>query len=62
MTRTARFRIGQIVRHRIYPFRGIVFDIDPVFDNAEAWWLAIPEEMFGELKDGIYAAGKRKAH
>ena len=46
MTRTARFRLGQIVRHRIYPFRGIVFDIDPVF---------------GELRDGIYAAGERKA-
>jgi len=34
-----------VVRHRIYPFRGIVFDIDPVFDNTEEWWLAIPEEV-----------------
>ena len=43
--RTAKFGIGAIVRHRIYPFRGIVFDVDPVFDNTEEWWLAIPEEV-----------------
>ena len=43
--RTAKFGLGAVVRHRIYPFRGIVFDVDPVFDNTEEWWLAIPEEM-----------------
>ncbi|SFM54633.1 heat shock protein HspQ [Methylobacterium pseudosasicola] len=44
-TRTAKFAIGAVVRHRIYPFRGIVFDVDPVFDNTEEWWLAIPEDV-----------------
>src|ERR1700712_2870003 len=43
--KTARFGLGAVVRHRIYPFRGIVFDVDPVFDNTEEWWLAIPEEV-----------------
>ena len=43
--RTARYHIGQIVRHRIYPFRGVVFDVDPVFSNTEAWWLSIPEDV-----------------
>jgi heat shock protein HspQ len=43
--RQAKFSIGQVVRHRLYPFRGLVFDIDPVFDNTEEWWLAIPEDM-----------------
>jgi heat shock protein HspQ len=43
--RTARFGIGQIVRHRIFPFRGVIFDVDPVFNNTEEWWLAIPEEI-----------------
>ena len=38
-------RVGQVVRHRIYPFRGVVFDIDPVFNNTEEWWLSIPEEI-----------------
>jgi len=43
--RQAKYRIGQVVRHRIFPFRGVVFDIDPTFNNTEEWWLAIPEEI-----------------
>ncbi|MEN8161273.1 MAG: heat shock protein HspQ [Myxococcota bacterium] len=43
--REARFRIGQVVRHRLHPFRGVIFDVDPVFANTEEWWLSIPEEM-----------------
>ena len=42
--RVAKYTIGQVVRHRVFPFRGIVFDIDPTFANTEEWWLAIPEE------------------
>ncbi|WP_185982556.1 heat shock protein HspQ [Aureimonas mangrovi] len=41
---TARFSIGQIVRHRLFPFRGVIFDVDPEFDNTEEWYLSIPEE------------------
>ena len=44
-TRVAKYKIGEIVRHRLFPFRGVVFDIDPVFNNTEEWWLAIPEEI-----------------
>lgn len=43
--RTAKFRIGQVVRHRFYPFRGVVFDVDATFSNTEDWWLSIPEEI-----------------
>lgn len=43
--KTARYRIGELVRHRIYPFRGAIFDVDPVFDNDEQWWLSIPEDV-----------------
>jgi heat shock protein HspQ len=43
--RQARFAVGQVVRHRVYPFRGVVFDIDPVFSNTEDWWLAIPPDI-----------------
>jgi heat shock protein HspQ len=42
---TAKFKIGQVVKHRLYPFRGVVFDIDPVFDNTEEWWESIPTEV-----------------
>ena len=43
--RTAKFCIGEVVRHRIFPFRGVVFDIDPEFDNTEEWYQAIPAEV-----------------
>ncbi len=43
--RTAKFAIGSVVKHRVYPFRGVIFDIDPVFNNTEEWWNAIPEEV-----------------
>jgi heat shock protein HspQ len=43
--RIAKFQIGQVVRHRLYPFRGVVFDIDPVFDNTEEWYESIPAEV-----------------
>ena len=42
--RTAKFKIGQIVRHRIYPFRGVIFDIDPEFNNTDEWYESIPED------------------
>lgn len=41
----AKFQIGQLVRHRFYPFRGVIFDVDPEFANTEEWWLAIPEPI-----------------
>ncbi len=43
--RQAKFSIGQVLQHRVYPFRGVVFDIDPVFNNTEEWWRAIPTEI-----------------
>ncbi|MBW8637014.1 heat shock protein HspQ [Hoeflea sp. WL0058] len=42
---TAKFQIGQTVRHRIYPFRGVIFDVDPTFNNTEEWYESIPEEV-----------------
>src|SRR5580704_5252638 len=43
--RNAKYQIGQVVRHRLYPFRGVVFDIDPIFDNTDEWYEAIPAEV-----------------
>lgn len=43
--RRARYSIGEVVRHRIFPFRGLIFDVDPVFSNTEEWWLSIPEDV-----------------
>jgi heat shock protein HspQ len=41
----ASFAIGEIVRHRVFDFRGVIFDVDPVFANSEEWYQSIPEEV-----------------
>ena len=43
--RSAKFQIGQVVRHRVYPFRGVIFDVDPTFSNTEEWYRSIPKEV-----------------
>ncbi|MBL4784263.1 MAG: heat shock protein HspQ [Cohaesibacteraceae bacterium] len=65
--KSARFQIGQVVRHRVFPFRGVVFDVDPEFSNTEDWYEAIPEDirptkdqpfyhLFAENEDSEYVA------
>ena len=41
----AKFQIGQVVRHRLFPFRGVIFDVDPEFANTEEWYQSIPEQV-----------------
>jgi len=43
--RSAKFKIGEVVRHRLFPFRGVIFDIDPEFNNTEEWYQSIPAEV-----------------
>ncbi|MCB2100222.1 MAG: heat shock protein HspQ [Rhodobacterales bacterium] len=43
--RMAKYGIGEIVRHRFYPFRGVIFDVDPVFSNTDEWYESIPEDV-----------------
>jgi heat shock protein HspQ len=42
---SARFGIGEVVKHRVFDFRGVIFDVDPVFANTEEWYQAIPEAI-----------------
>ena len=42
---SARFGIGEVVRHRLLDFRGVIFDVDPEFANSDEWYEAIPEAM-----------------
>lgn len=53
-TGAAKFSIGQVVRHRIYPFRGVIFDVDPEFANTEEWWQAIPEDIRPSREQPFY--------
>ena len=50
----AKFRIGQVVKHRIFPFRGVIFDVDPVYANTEEWWNAIPEHVRPQKDQPFY--------
>ena len=43
--REAKFSIGEVVRHRHFPFRGVIFDVDAEFSNTEEWWDSIPEAV-----------------
>jgi heat shock protein HspQ len=53
-TRLAKFGIGQVVKHRVFPFRGVVFDVDPAFANTDEWWEAIPEDIRPEKDQPFY--------
>jgi heat shock protein HspQ len=41
----AKFQIGEVVRHRVYEFRGVIFDVDPEFNNTDEWYESIPESV-----------------
>lgn len=45
LERKAKFQIGDVVKHRFFAFRGVIFDVDPTFSNTEEWWLSIPEDV-----------------
>lgn len=63
----AKYHIGQVVKHRKYPFRGVIFDVDPVFDNTDEWYNSIPVDarpakdqpyyhLFAESEESEYVA------
>ncbi|MXP14681.1 heat shock protein HspQ [Altererythrobacter confluentis] len=50
----ARFAIGDVVRHRMFDFRGVIFDIDPVFANSDEWYESIPKELRPKREQPFY--------
>jgi len=50
----AKFTIGQVVRHRKHPFRGVIFDVDPTFSNTDEWWDSIPEDSRPKKEQPFY--------
>ncbi|WP_262691409.1 heat shock protein HspQ [Kordiimonas aestuarii] len=67
IVKTPLFTIGQVVRHKFFPFRGVIFDVDAEFANSEEWWESIPAEirpakeqpfyhLFAENEDTSYEA------
>ncbi|MDF2373718.1 MAG: heat shock protein HspQ [Rhizobiaceae bacterium] len=52
--RNAKFQIGQMVKHRVFPFRGVIFDVDPIFSNTDEWYDAIPEDVRPHKEQPFY--------
>lgn len=50
----AKFHIGQVVRHRIFPFRGVIFDVDPEFNHTDEWYEAIPADIRPQKNQPFY--------
>jgi len=44
-TRTAKFSIGNIVKHKHFDFRGVIYDVDFEFNNSEEWYQSIPKDV-----------------
>ena len=42
------------MRHRLHDFRGVVFDVDPVFANSEEWYESIPNAMRPNREQPFY--------
>ena len=34
----AKFHIGQLIHHRLFDYRGVIVDVDPVFQGSEQWY------------------------
>ena len=50
----AKYALGQVVRHKKHPFRGVIFDVDPEFSNTEEWYHSIPEDSRPSREQPFY--------
>ena len=55
----SRFAIGDVVKHRMFDFRGVIFDIDPVFANSDEWYEAIPEDIRPDRNQPFYTCSPK---
>ena len=42
---TAKFSIGDVVKHKQFNFRGVIYDVDFKFNNSEEWYKSIPKDV-----------------
>ena len=53
-TQKAKFSIGDIVKHKHFEFRGVIYDVDFEFNNSEEWYQSIPKNVIKiPLTNGI---------
>ena len=44
-TNIAKFSIGEVVKHRHFDFRGVIYDVDFEFNNSEERYQSIPKDV-----------------
>tara|TARA_B100000214_G_scaffold270945_1_gene201303 strand:+ start:107 stop:427 length:321 start_codon:yes stop_codon:yes gene_type:complete len=44
-SKKAKFSIGEVVKHRHFNFRGVIYDVDFEFNNSEEWYESIPKDV-----------------
>ena len=42
---TSKFSIGDVVKHKHFDFRGVIYDVDFEFNNSEEWYESIPKDV-----------------
>ena len=50
----AKFSIGDIVRHKHFDFRGVIYDVDFEFNNSEEWYQSIPKNVRPRKNQAFY--------
>ena len=53
-TNTAKFSIGEVVKHRHFDFRGVIYDVDFEFNNSEEWYQSIPKDVRPKKNQPFY--------
>ena len=54
VTSTAKFSIGNIVKHKHFDFRGVIYDVDFKFNNSEEWYSSIPKDVRPKKNQPFY--------
>jgi heat shock protein HspQ len=37
-TNKAKFDVGQLVQHKLFNYRGVIIDVDPIFQSSDEWY------------------------
>ena len=49
-----QYAIGQVVKHKFLDFRGVIYDVDPEFNNTEEWYQSIPSSIRPKKEQPFY--------
>ena len=50
----AKYSIGEIVKHKHFDFRGVIYDVDFEYNNTEEWYQLIPKEVRPKKNQPFY--------